>query len=247
MLGLTTPPLAPKVIHTLAKCQITSLSALQAMGPCKAFLLLKQTGLTITQSVLWQLIALCEQCTPEDLNEAERQKWLARLANMPPVALFPAQSEMEWYMQQALQQAQYAAENHEIPVGAVLVYQGEIIAKAYNRCIQDCDVSHHAEIQVLAKAGKKFNNYRLEHCDLYVSLEPCSMCASAIMQARIKRLIYAACEPKMGAAGSVLDLFAIKTLNHHTAVFGGVLAAEAKYLLQTFFQQQRKKNNPLTL
>ena len=128
----------------------------------------------------------------------------------------------------------------EVPVGAVEVRQGEIIGRGTNACVAEHSVCRHAEIAALTEAGRRLGNYRLDGCDLYVTLEPCSMCAGAIMQSRIRRLIDAAAEPKTGAAGSVLDLFANRQLNPHTAVQGGVLAGESAQLLQRFFQERRQ-------
>lgn len=236
---LTTPPLAPKVIATLAECGIRNLQDLQTTNPCHAFLLLKDSGLTVTQSVFWQLVSLCSLTTPQQLTEAERQFWQQQLAQHPPVRRFPDRDTMQNHMQAALNQAQQAADIGEIPVGATVVYQNRIIAAAHNRCISSHNISHHAEIQALAAAGNHLGNYRLDECDLYVTLEPCSMCAGAIIQARIKRLIYAAAEPKTGSAGSVINLFANKTLNSHTAVCSGIMAAQSAQLLQQFFQHKR--------
>ena len=238
-MDLTTPPLAPKVVSTLATFNIRTIEDLQEINPCHAFLLLKKSGLSITQSVFWQLVGLCCQQIPDDLDVLEREKWLLQLQNTPPVAIFPSQDTMQYYMKLALEQAKIAANYNEIPVGAVVVYRGQVIASAYNRCVQDCSISHHAEILALAMAGKVLGNYRLNECDIYVSLEPCAMCASAILQARVARVIFAAPEPKTGAAGSVINLFADKRLNAHTAVCGGVLADESQVMLQQFFRQRR--------
>lgn len=237
-----TPPLAPKAVTALAQCGIRSLNDLQAADPCRAFLLLKDSGLTVTRSVFWQLVGLCCGKTPPQLSAEECRYWQERLDNYPPVRRFPHLKTMQHYMQAALTQAQAAAAIGEIPVGAVVVCQDQIIAAAHNRCITDRDISRHAEIRALAAAGQHLGNYRLDECDLYVTLEPCSMCAGAIIQARVKRLIYAAAEPKTGAAGSVIDLFAKRSLNSHTAVQGGVCADEATRLLQDFFRS--KRNNP---
>ena len=132
----------------------------------------------------------------------------------------------------------------EVPVGAVVVHQNQVIGRGFNRCVGDHSISRHAEICALGEASRHMGNYRLDECDVYVTLEPCSMCAGAIMQSRIRRLIYAAAEPKSGAAGSVVDLFAEKALNPHTAVYGGILADEARTLLQRFFQQRRGHRPP---
>lgn len=236
---LTTPPLAPKVIQALVQCGVFSVSDLQQCNPCRAFLLLKKMGLSVTQSVFWQLVAICCLKTPQELTEKERADWQQQLRQTPPVALFPTTEIMQTFMREALFQAALAAHMGEVPVGAVVVHQGQIIARAHNRCIHDCNISHHAEIQALAQAGQVLGNYRLSDCDVYVSLEPCTMCASALIQARVARVIFAANEPKTGAAGSVLDLFANTQLNAHTAVLGGVLQQEAQQQLRDFFRQRR--------
>ena len=241
MTALTTPPLAPKVVAVLAGLQIYTVEDVQAACPCRVFLLLKKSGLSVTLSVFWQLVAVSLQKHMSDLSDGERAAWQKKLQEMPPVAVFPPLEEQQGFMQAALVQAALAAEAGEVPVGAVVVHRGNIVAQAHNRCVADCNVSHHAEILALAQAGRVLGSYRLNECDVYVSLEPCAMCASALMQARVARVIFAASEPKTGAAGSVVDLFANKVLNAHTAVSGGVLADEAQAILQQFFQNKRKK------
>ena len=143
-------------------------------------------------------------------------------------------------MRQALELAQQAWLIGEVPVGAVVVKQGEIIGRGYNSPITRHDPSAHAEIQALRNAAENLGNYRLAGCDLYVTLEPCAMCAGAIMHARIGRLLYGAADPKTGACGSVVNLFAEKKLNHHTDVIAGVLAQESGDLLSRFFVERRK-------
>ncbi len=145
----------------------------------------------------------------------------------------------EAYMARALSEARLAARRGEVPVGAVVVYQGQIIAAASNAPVQTHDPTAHAEILALRAAAAQLGNYRLAECSMYVSLEPCAMCASAVMQARLKKLVFAAPEPKTGAAGSVLDLFADRRLNHQTQVESGLLAAQSRALLQTFFKARR--------
>ena len=237
---LTTPPLAPKVVEKLAQWDILSVADLCKLNPCHAFLLLKQSGLTVTKSVFWQLVALCEQTQIAHLSLEQRTNWQEKLNSYPPVALFPTDEHMAENMRVALAQARLAAQIGEIPIGAILLHQGKIIAQAHNLCVAGHSVCQHAEIQVIEQAGKILQNYRLDECDLYVTLEPCAMCVGAIVQARIRRLIFAAPEPKMGAAGSVLNIFANKRLNSHTAVKSGILADESKAILQQFFQQKRK-------
>jgi len=142
-------------------------------------------------------------------------------------------------MLEALRLATLAAKQGEVPVGAVVVKDGRIVGRGFNAPISSRDPSAHAEIRALREAGRTLANYRLAGCTLYVTLEPCAMCAGAIMHARIGRLVYAATDPKTGACGSVTDLFSQKKLNHHTTVAGGVLAAEAGRLLSDFFLSRR--------
>ena len=143
------------------------------------------------------------------------------------------------FMRQALALAQQADQAGEVPVGAVLVHQGQVIATGHNRPIASDDPSAHAEICALRQAAAILGNYRLQECELYVTLEPCPMCAGAILHARLKRVVYGAADAKTGAAGSVLDLFGIGQLNHHTQVQGGVMADECSRLLRAFFQRKR--------
>lgn len=144
------------------------------------------------------------------------------------------------YMQLALQLAQQAAVAGEVPVGALVVRDGEIIGRGYNAPISSNDPSAHAEIQAMRDAARAIGNYRLVDCTLYVTLEPCTMCAGAIQHARIARLVYGARDPKTGACGSVIDLMQEARLNHHCAVNGGVLAEECGGLLSEFFAARRK-------
>lgn len=146
------------------------------------------------------------------------------------------------YMQVALQLAVQAAAAGEVPVGAVVVKDGTIVGRGYNQPIAGTDPTAHAEIMAMRDAGKTLGNYRLTDCDLYVTLEPCVMCAGAIMHARIRRVIFGARDPKTGACGSAIDLFAQPHLNHHAEVTGGMLADEAAVLLQNFFSRRRSKN-----
>ncbi len=143
-------------------------------------------------------------------------------------------------MAQALALARQAAQTGEVPVGAVLVHQGVVIATGHNAPIGSHDPTAHAEIRALRDAAARLGNYRLEDCELYVTLEPCPMCAGALLHARLKRVVFGAPDPKTGAAGSVLDLFANQQLNHQTQVLGGVLATECGALLQAFFQRKRQ-------
>lgn len=139
----------------------------------------------------------------------------------------------------ALEQAQLAWQHGEVPVGAVVVCDGAVIAAGFNQPIGRHDPTAHAEIVALRAAAEHLGNYRLPGCTLYVTLEPCVMCSGAMMHARLARVVYAAQDPKTGACGSVLDLFAEQKLNHHAAVEGGVLAGEAGAMLKAFFAERR--------
>jgi len=143
------------------------------------------------------------------------------------------------YMGLALAEARKAWREGEVPVGAVVVKDGEVIATGYNQPIGRHDPTAHAEIMALRAAAAKLGNYRLPGCELYVTLEPCAMCSGAMMHARLARVVYAAGDPKTGVCGSVLDLFALAELNHHTRVDGGVLADEAAAMLRGFFAERR--------
>lgn len=146
----------------------------------------------------------------------------------------------EYAMRQALDQAQNAWLVGEVPVGAVIMRGGQVIATGYNRPITTHDPTAHAEIVALRHAAQLLGNYRLPECELFVTLEPCAMCAMAMMHARLKRVVFAATDPKTGVAGSVLDLFAARQLNHHTQIQGGVLAGPAGDLLKKFFAERRE-------
>jgi len=146
------------------------------------------------------------------------------------------------FMQMALSLAEEAAQNGEVPVGAVVVKDGVVIGRGSNAPISQHDPSAHAEIQAMRDAAKYLGNYRLVDCTLYVTLEPCAMCAGAIQHARIARLVFGASDPKTGACGSVINLMAEERLNHHTEVTGGIMATECGSLLSQFFASRRKSS-----
>lgn len=144
------------------------------------------------------------------------------------------------FMALAQEAAEAARAAGEVPVGAVLVRGDEVIATGFNHPIRGHDPSAHAEMVALRAASRALENYRLPGCELYVTLEPCVMCAGAIMHARIARVVFGAADPKTGACGSVIDVFANERLNHHTTVVGGVLADECGHALRNFFAERRQ-------
>ena len=147
----------------------------------------------------------------------------------------------EQYMKEARKQAKKAYEKEEIPVGAIIVKEHKIIAKAYNEKEYKLDTTKHAEILAIQKASKKLKSWRLTDCDMYVTLEPCSMCAGALIQARIRKVYIGTMDKKTGACGSVLNLLQDYTFNHKVEVETGILQEECEQILKQFFQELRKK------
>jgi tRNA(adenine34) deaminase len=150
-----------------------------------------------------------------------------------------AENNDELWMEEALRSAQRALEAGEVPVGAVVVSEGRIVGRGWNRNIADSDPTAHAEIVALREAGATVGNHRLAECELFATIEPCPMCAGALVHARIKRLIYGADDPKAGAVLSVVPVLNHPRLNHKMEVRGGVLAGRCAELLQTFFKNRR--------
>ena len=151
----------------------------------------------------------------------------------------PETAPDEIWMEEALRCAQRALEAGEVPVGAVVVYDGRIVGRGWNRNITDSDPTAHAEVLALREAGATVGNHRLEDCELFATIEPCAMCASALVHARIRRLVYGADDPKAGAVHSVMPVLNHPQLNHKIEVRGGVLAGRSAEMLQTFFKSRR--------
>jgi tRNA(adenine34) deaminase len=145
------------------------------------------------------------------------------------------------FMQQALAEARQSAASGEVPIGAVLVRDGKILARAGNRTIRDCDPTAHAEIVALREAARIVGNYRLADTTLYVTIEPCSMCAGAMIQARVPRLVYGAAEPRGGAVQSCFEVLSHPDLNHRVQVASGILASDCSDVIQSFFAARREQ------
>ncbi|QOV19593.1 tRNA adenosine(34) deaminase TadA [Blautia liquoris] len=149
--------------------------------------------------------------------------------------------EHEYYMKEAIKQARKAEKIMEVPIGCVIVYEGEIIARGYNRRNTDKNTLSHAELNAIKKASRKLGDWRLEGCTMYVTLEPCQMCAGAMVQSRIDEVVIGCMNSKAGCAGSVLNLLQVPTFNHQVKITSGVLNDECSEMMSGFFQKLREK------
>lgn len=163
-------------------------------------------------------------------------------AHSPDTDSMLLRDDAHW-MEQALEQARLAQQAGEVPVGALVIKDGEVVGRAFNRNLQDNDPTAHAEIVALRQAASRLGNHRLTGCILVCTIEPCSMCAGAMIHARVARLVYGASDPKAGAAGSVLQVVNHPQLNHRMEVTSGVLAEQCSELLKGFFAQKRKRSD----
>lgn len=150
-------------------------------------------------------------------------------------------TEQERFMKEAIRQAKKARKLMEVPIGCVIVYEGKIIARGYNRRNTDKNTLSHAELNAIRKASRKLGDWRLEGCTMYVTLEPCQMCAGAIVQSRMKKVVIATMNPKAGCAGSVLNLLQMAAFNHQVEIEKGVLEEECSTMLSDFFRELREK------
>lgn len=145
------------------------------------------------------------------------------------------------FMREAIKQAKKAYAIDEVPIGCVIVYEGKIVARGYNRRTTDKNTLSHAELNAIRKASKKLGDWRLDDCEMYVTLEPCQMCAGAIVQARIKKVYIGCMNPKAGCAGSVLNLLQVEKFNHQVEIETGILEEECSSMIKEFFRELRKK------
>lgn len=151
----------------------------------------------------------------------------------------------EKYMREALRQAKKAWDIEEVPIGCVIVYQDKIIARGYNRRNIDLNTLSHAELNAIKKASKKLGDWRLDDCEMYVTLEPCQMCAGAIVQSRIKKVYIGCMNPKAGCAGSILNLLQVEKFNHQVEIESGVLEEECSTVMKEFFRNLRQKKKDM--
>jgi tRNA(adenine34) deaminase len=192
-----------------------------------------------TNRAAWSRGILCYALPFGNLFFARTMAAMETQNELLPAAYTPLQEGDESFMHAALELARQAEAAGEVPVGAVVVLDGKIIGRGYNAPISRHDPTAHAEMMALRDAAQNIGNYRLVGCELFVTLEPCLMCAGAIMHARIARAVFGARDPKTGACGSVVDAFAEQRLNHHTQVVVGVLADECGLMLSNFFALRR--------
>ena len=156
-------------------------------------------------------------------------------------------TEQEKYMKEAIRQAKKALALKEVPIGCVIVYEGKIIARGYNRRNTDKNTLSHAELNAIKKASKKLGDWRLEGCTMYVTLEPCQMCAGALVQSRIDEVVIGSMNPKAGCAGSVLNLLEMDGFNHKVKVTRGILEEEGSHMLSAFFEDLREEKKRLKI
>lgn len=229
----------PKARQWLAQLGIVSPEQLRQLGAPAVFQALHRRHFPVNRRLLWGLLAIERGCHWSDLTDEEKQySWQEVQQGFPP--LMPDELPVaEQAMELALAQARQAQAVGEVPVGAVVMQGETLIAVGHNLPRQQHDPTAHAEIVALRRAAEKLANYRLQDCTLYVTLEPCVMCAGAILHARLQRVVFGAYDDRAGAAGSVCNVFAMPVLNHQTAVSGGILATPCRELLQQFFAQRR--------
>jgi tRNA(adenine34) deaminase len=194
--------------------------------------------ISFTREYLLPGFLLCRSPLLPDFSYAYLLWSILRYSCSHVILRVPVESDTR-FIQLALEEASAGAAAGEVPIGALVVHDGKILARSANRTIRDCDPTAHAEIIVIREAARLLNNYRMAGTSLYVTLEPCSMCAGAIIQARIPRLVYGADDPKGGAVRSCFEILTNATLNHQVEVIPGVLAAECSSILQSFFAARR--------
>ena len=223
------------LIDKLSQLNIYNLNDLKRHNYLKVYKWLQYLYPVNTKLTLYHLYCLVNDIDLINLNIQLKQQILIDLKLILPSYPPLAYNIINDHLDSAVSIANQAIRYQEIPIGAIIVYQDNIIAYGYNQTRTNCDITQHAEIVAIRYAQKKLNNYRLDTCDLYVTIEPCLMCAGAIMQSRVRRLIFGAVEPKTGAIVSQYQIFNNLTVNHHTETIGPINNIKYKQQLQYFF------------
>lgn len=223
----------------LSKFDINSIDDLKKAGYLKAYRWLCDTYQGISHNTLWDLYCLTNDLPINSLNEQIRKNILDEYKNMlpsyPPLKI----DEITTFLGKAVDQAAFAIQCDEVPIGSVIVKDNFVISSAFNYTKTSCDITAHSEIVAIRGAQEVLNNFRLDGCDLYVTIEPCLMCAGSIINSRIRRLIYGAIEPKTGAITSQYQVFNNKQVNHHTEVIGPIDNAYYSSKVKEFFLNRR--------
>ncbi|MFN8769443.1 MAG: nucleoside deaminase [Neisseriaceae bacterium] len=218
---------------------IDNINGIKEIGYLKIYKWLCDIYQGISHNVLWDLYCLTYNLPLNSLNSAQKDLIYKKYKNILPTYQPLKDSVIEGFLNKAMEQAIVAREFNEVPVGAIIVKDDNIISSTFNHTKTNCDITAHAEIMAIHGAQKKLNNFRLEDCDLYVTIEPCLMCAGSIINSRIRRLIFGSVEPKSGAVVSQYQVFNNKMVNHHTEVIGPIDNEYYSTLLKNFFINKR--------
>ena len=225
----------------LARLNLNSIAEINQFGVLKIYRWLKISHPELTYKVLYDLQCLTLNLPLNSLNAVQKNALVLEYKNMLPTYPLPEAELINQYLTDAETQAKIALEDNEVPIGAVVVYNNKIIGVGYNQTISDCNIMAHAEINAIIQAQQYLDNYKLDDCDLYVTIEPCVMCCGAIMNSRIRRIIYGAVEPKTGAIVSQYTILNNGEVNHQTEAIGPVDDQYYSQLLKEFFKHKRKR------
>jgi tRNA(adenine34) deaminase len=224
----------------LNKLQLNSVKLIRKYGYLEIYAQLKITYPSINFQPLYALYCISQGSYPYVIPKDKQQELILKYKSLSKRHVWLPAASINHYLNAAEQQALKAVAAQEIPIGAVIVYQDKIIAQAYNQTRSKASILAHAEIEALQQAEKILGNFRLPQCDLYVTIEPCLMCSGAIINSRIRRLVFGALEPKSGAYHSQLQVFTNKSINHNTHVIGPIDQTHYSMLLQQFLKQRRQ-------
>lgn len=223
----------------LSRFDINSIDDLKTVGYLKAYRWLCDTYQGVSHNILWDLYCLANDLPINSLNEQIRKSILDEHKNMLPSYPPLKMDEITMFLGKAVEQATLAIQCDEVPIGSVIVKDNIVISSAFNYTKTSCDITAHSEIKAIREAQEVLNNFRLDDCDLYVTIEPCLMCSGSIINSRIRRLIYGAIEPKTGAITSQYQVFNNKNVNHHTEVIGPIDNTYYSSKVKEFFLNRR--------